>query len=148
MNNSYSSNQVSIEPRNQQQSYQTVWFKKKKPFQAAISTLNSAMTAQLRTCTLSRRPGRERAWPGLQEECGLWGQGGHQGWLWEIPDYRSNPMVLHWWQANRQWAMCWLRWVWGGGRLTWRGRADRTDSGRRYIPDGERWVLPVVTLCL
>lgn len=81
------------------------------PFQAAISTFNSAMTAQLWTCTLSRRPERERAWPGLQEECELWGQGGHQGWLWEIPDYRSNPMVLHWWQANRQWG-----WRGGGGQ--------------------------------
>ena len=77
---------------------------------------------------------------------GRGGLGAHQDWIWGIQVCRAKPVFLHWWRANRQWAMTWLGWVWGS-RLG-RGRADGRDIGRRGFADGEGWELPVVTLCL
>lgn len=54
----------------------SVYGAKKKPWQAAISPFYRAMTAQLRTCALSRPPGAEWAWLGLQEEGRVRGYGG------------------------------------------------------------------------
>lgn len=66
-----------------------------------------------------------------------WGYGENR--LWVIPVHRAKPMVVHWSCASRQWAMWSQRCVWDG---------DGWGLGRWSIPDGERWVQLVVTLCL